>query len=193
MKTDPLWTTKLEEVKKIETSKKIIDENSAYIEGCDENKKINELENYNEEKKINGKKEEVKVENWLNLARKNLKKIENSTPGKLKPRKHENLTPGSGNKRKKVIIGKRKNSRVSEIRKLWEKAEKKIEVNEEMKINEKSTKKINTIDEKISNHSARMISDVGLDKNTMKIVSSPVNSKFKNDWNQTSLDSWIKK
>ena len=78
---------------------------------------------------------------------------------------------------------------MNEIRKLWEKAEKKIEVYEEKKIN----KKINTNDEKISNHSAKMISDVGLDSNTMKIVSSPVNSKFKNALNQTSLDSWVKK
>ena len=61
----------------------------------------------------------MKVEKWLNLARKNLKKIENSTPRKLKPRKCENLTPGSGNKRKKIFIGERKHSKVNKIRKLW--------------------------------------------------------------------------
>ena len=77
------------------------------------------------------------------IAREKLKKINDNPPKNIKLRgkikKNESSTPNSSQKKKKIIVGERKNSNVNEIRKLWEnnlgeKNEKKKNINTERKL-----------------------------------------------------------
>ena len=43
----------------------------------------------------------------------------------------------------------------------------------------------------ISSDSVKMITDIELDKDSVKIVNSPVNSRTKLSVNQTKIDTWV--
>ena len=106
-----------------------------------------------EDKKKKEKKEDMKVENWLNEARKNLKKVDKNSPMKLRSKKvmrGRNSTPESSRKGRKILDGERNLNKVNDIRKLWEKNIDKVDDEKKRKIDKKISNK-----EEISNQKVR--------------------------------------
>ena len=100
-KIDPLWTIKLKNVNEKRKLQVYCDEN---LDRNDDRKLLGE--NYNEENRKlalipeencqENSVENTKVENWLEVAKKKLKKIEEKTPKKIimsRIMKKESLTP----------------------------------------------------------------------------------------------------
>ena len=134
--------------------------------------------------------ENDKIENWLTLAKKNLRKFTDETPPdtrKRKCRKLENLTPKSSNKKKKIITDDKKQRKFHDIRKLWEKEDSKLKKNLQ-----KSSKEDNVI----SNHKIKhLVAGIDSDKNSVNIVVNPrrTNLKLAKELSQITLDSWVQK
>ena len=118
---DPLWNCELK-LTKNEPSSKIVD-SVVVVDEIVSNTNMNDMavkDDHNVDEK-----NEIKNENWLVAARKNLKKIEQNvnTPVSRKNRKkkiHKIETSTIGSSGKKSKVGERKHSNVNEIRTLWE-------------------------------------------------------------------------
>ena len=132
----------------------------------------------------------MNVENWLNEARRKLKKVDKNSPMKIKYkkiRKSENSTPDSCRKGRKRLDVDKKESRINDIRKLWEKQN----VNTDAENRRKLDKKIRTRDEISSQKIRNLIDEMKLDNSSVKIVAkSPKPSTPKL---QCKLDAWVKK
>ena len=189
---EPLWNVKLEVVKK----KEMINTDKETKKETEDDRKLNVEIEPNSEFSKNEKKgclepENLKTENWLNIARKKLKKIdvERNTPKKIRKKKLENLTPNSGSK-KKISVGDRKINSVNEIKKLWEK------VDQKKKETDVTTGKKNIVEcKKINNQKVKqMVDQINLNKSSIKF-SSPKqsNSKSLKLLSQSNLDTWVSK
>ena len=134
----------------------------------------------------------MKVENWLNEARKNLKKVDKNSPMKLRSKKvmrGRNSTPESSRKGRKILDGERNMKNVNDIRKLWEKNIAKVDDEKKRKIDKKIS-----INEEISNQKVRnLIDGLQLDNNSVKIVKSPIIPKQRSSKFQSRLDAWVKR
>jgi len=132
----------------------------------------------------------AKVENWLEVARKKLKKIEDNTPKKImKSRimKNENLTPGSSNKKKKIAVGDRR-KKINEIKKLWEAKEVSTEV-QKIKDKKKITVKPDTGISSLK--VGKLLTSIQYDENSIKIRGNKIKSDENSSLSQTRLDAWI--
>ena len=129
-----------------------------------------------------------KVENWLDIARKKLRKIENDTPKKIMKNrilKKENLTPGSSHKKKKISVGERKSSKVDEMKKLWETSD----INTRMQKIKSKKKIIDKIEPGISSQKVgKLLTSID---NSVKILGSQKKSNKFSAYSQPRIDAWI--
>lgn len=209
--TDPLWNVKLNLVDNEPKVDDIInvdndcgaEDKNGNSDIPDENSNINEKKIKNDEKNVNDEKdtsenEKVeclremkslrmkKSENWLQIARNKLRKINgenysaNRTPQKkIYRRENLHVTPGSNSKNRKVIDVNRKSSKVADIKNLWER---KLVVNTERKLMSKST-----IKPKIGNNSVKKIIS------KLDLKSDSVNVSFNGEKLKPTilLDNWV--
>ena len=147
-----------------------------------------ERKNVEIEVKTSPKTEDNKVENWLDIARKKLKKIEKETPKKImkkKIMKHENITTGTSNRRKKVVIGERKNTKVNEIKNMFEN----IKRNTEEKKPTPKKKILKPDDGMSSLKVGKLLTDVKMNRNSVNIVDSPGKSELNLKFDQPTIDA----
>ena len=186
VKSDPLWTCTLEKV--VNEPIDIVDDESVDIV-VDENVDIksSSINVNNEGVSLN----ERKNENWLIIARKNLKKIENEsgrmtpvTQNKKKNSKLENLTIGSSGKKSRLKIGDRKSSSVNDIRKLWER---KLNVNAKENLRTPVRDKPQINSQINCNKVKKIIAELNPKSDLIRTV-SPKNSNVKS---QGLIDHWV--
>ena len=198
-KIDPLWTIKLKNVNEKRKLQVYCDEN---LDRNDDRKLLGE--NYNEENRKlalipeenfqENSVENTKVENWLEVAKKKLKKIEGKTPKKIitsRIMKKENLTPGSSNKKKKITVGDRK-KKIDEIKKLWEAKDENTVI---QKIKNRNIKKIMNKNETgmSSDKVGKLLTNIQNDENSVKIRGNMLRSNEKSGYSQTRIDAWIRR
>ena len=147
-----------------------------------------ERKNVEIEVKTSPKIEDNKVENWLDVARKKLKKIEKETPKKIMKKKilkHENITTGTSNRRKKLVIGERKNTKVNEIKNMFEN----IKRNKEEKKPTPKKKILKPDDGMSSLKAGKLLTDVKMNRNSVNIVDSPGKSELNLKFDQPTIDA----
>ena len=158
---------------------------------------MNKEENSNEEKKIEKNSIEVeknsqRKENWLELARRKLKKVEDkkviTTPQskrKKKIYKLENLTNSTSGK-KKLQVGERKQNKIVEMKNIWEKRDTRLNIEVEKK-NTRIAKDKNMLK---GQNVRQIISKLDL-KSDEVVVRKSESQKSKNNGSQSLIGRWI--
>ena len=160
-----------------------------------------ECENLKEKEteKINEICDKKRKENWLEIAKKNLKKInensvdiENRTPKSKHKKiyKYENFnkTPGSSTKKTRKLMGNRKLTKVNEIKKLWDK---KKENTDDVRVDKKD--KIVTLKPKVSSCKIqKILSSLDPGSENVKINLSEIQKPTKTKSSE-KIDRWLVK
>ena len=147
-----------------------------------------------ETEKIIVNSDEKRRENWLEIAKKNLKKISEDSDEKKTPKskhekiyKHENIckTPGSSTKKTRKLTGNRKMNQVNEIKKLWDKKKENTDAGKVEKLAQLKPKVSSCKIEKI-------ISSLDADSEKVKIKMSEIQKPTKLR-SSVLLDQWLDK